>query len=66
MKNNNILVGAQKDWTPIHGDSLVDDENKPLPDLIEYNLNGFALRGADNQGKCYFVENPKILVGAEL
>jgi hypothetical protein len=58
LKDNNILVGSLKDWTSQYGDALIDENNKPLKDLVEYNLNGFPLRGADNQGRCYFIDKP--------
>jgi len=34
----------------------VKDGSEQKSEFVNFDLNGFALRGANNQGECYFVE----------
>ena len=45
LKGRPLLVGKS-----VSNPGNLDEE------FVEYDPNGFALRGADNDGKCYFVD----------
>jgi Protein of unknown function (DUF1619) len=51
IKGKPILLGNK----PVTKILTLENGNQKKYDEIKYNLNGFALRGADQNGKCYFV-----------
>ena len=53
IKGRPILFANSKDVT-----KKDDSGNEEIYTSLNYNLNGFALRGADNMGKCYSVNTP--------
>lgn len=53
IKGQPILFANSKDVT-----KKDDSGNEETYISLNYNLNGFALRGADNMGKCYSVNTP--------
>jgi len=52
LKGNPLLMGNTVD-----NFRLEEDGSTSVLQSIQYNLNGFPLRGSDNEGRCYFVEN---------
>ena len=49
IKGKPLLVGTTLVDVPVVGSTSTVG--------VQYNLNGFSLRGADNDGKCYYLKN---------
>ena len=50
IKGKPILIGNRESYEIDNGDG-----SSTTKEIMSYNLNGFPLRGADQDGKCYFV-----------